>query len=98
MSLLDEDGEPITREWYAPTEASSTGLGLTWPGVLSHWNAIETDMHHFYGADMENPEVLGRSWRWFTIRITRLIGEDTALWRALRPQDDQGQNTPHGDT
>ena len=90
MSLLDEDGEPVTREWFAPTDsAGSDGSGWTWTGILTHWNEIETDMHHFFGVDMEDPVVLGRSWRWFTIRVARLMAEDTALWRAIRPHDDE---------
>ena len=95
LELDDPDtGEHRAREWWAETLTPDDDCWvdpekLTWPALLSKWTMIETDFHHFYGADLESPEVLHhRTWRWFTVRVFRLISEDTALGRYLRPPRD----------
>lgn len=56
---------------------------LSWPSLLSRWDAIETDLHHFYGVDVGTGILRARSWRWFRIRVIRLLAEDSMLSRAL---------------
>lgn len=56
---------------------------LTWPSMLSRWDDIETDFHHFYQVDLGGGVLADRRWRWFRIRLIRLLGEDTAIARGL---------------
>lgn len=59
---------------------------LTWPAMLSRWDDIETDFHHFYGVDLADPD-LSRPWGWFAKRTMRLLAEDTALARWVGVRD-----------
>lgn len=56
---------------------------LTWPSMLSRWDDIETDFQHFYQIDLADGVLSDRRWRWFRIRLIRLLGEDTAIARGL---------------
>lgn len=96
MEVLGEDGQPIMREWYQ--DVPDPGVpDLSWPEVLAHWDVLETDMHHFYGADMYDPEVKARPWRWFVVRVARLLVDPSAgLSSAVRPQPPEVETTPHG--
>lgn len=97
LELLGEDGQPVTREWFAPVEKEETS-SLSWWDILTHWDAIEGDMHHFFSVDMADPVVKQqRDWRWFTVRVKWLFGVDSALARALRPPPTVGETDPHGD-
>lgn len=56
---------------------------LSWPALLTQWNAIESDFHHFYGCDLGDGILHRRSWRWFHVRVIRLLAEESMLARAL---------------
>ncbi|CQD04916.1 conserved hypothetical protein [Corynebacterium striatum] len=64
---------------------------LTWANLLSHWDEIETDFHHFFGVDFGSRILADRRWRWFTIRLVRLLSEDTAIARCLGLRDRPNQ-------
>lgn len=74
------------REWEERVEGVSAAK-LTWDALLELWDLVETDFQQFYHLDLAAPEVRGRSWRWFQVRCSRLLGEDTALGRATRAPD-----------
>lgn len=71
----------VTRWWWE--EPKAKGIDLSWPNILSNWAAIETDFHHFYNIDFGTGVLTDRDWQWFTLRLFRLLGEDTRLARAL---------------
>lgn len=74
------------REWWAEKIDDGPAVDeskLTWASLLSHWDYIETDFHHFYGVDFDSGILADRRWRWFRIRLVRLLGEDTAIARGL---------------
>lgn len=96
MELLGPDGEPVTREWFAPVE--DAGDTVTFLEILEHWNVLEADLHHYFGIDMCSDVVRKRDWRWFAVRVYWLMGRDTAILRAVRPPEPAGDTTPHGDT
>ena len=94
--MVGENGEYLTREWWAPVE-DDAGPAVSWWEILSHWDAIEADLHHYFQVDAESPVVRQRSWRWFTVRVKWLFGVDSALSRAFRPPPVEDNNTAHGD-
>lgn len=75
------------RQFYEPVADTTSGVEqekLTWPNILSHWDAIETDFHHFYGVDLDEDKYRwGKTWKWFNKRLMRLLSEETAIERAL---------------
>lgn len=97
MEILDEDGKPVTREWFAPTEEPA-GERIGFLDVLEEWDALEADLHHHFGIDMCSEVVRKRDWRWFAVRVKWLLQNDTYLYRVLRPPTPTGDTTPHGDT
>lgn len=65
--------------------------------ILSEWDVLEADMHHFYGVDLSDPVVQSRPWRWFTVRVKWLMNRaDSGLRAVFRPPEETGDNTPHG--
>lgn len=95
MELLGADGEILTREWFLPTE--DKGEVIPFIEVLSHWVQLEGDMHYYFGADLEDPAVKARPWRWFAVRVDWLMSRDSTLRRAVRPPKEPEQNSAHGD-
>lgn len=83
--ILHIDGTPA-REWEEETPNGIDLSKLTWENMLGHWDAIETDFAHFFHLDLED-QIPKRTWRWFTIRVFRLLGEDTLLARLLGIRD-----------
>lgn len=78
------------RDWYnnPPKPSGPPGPELTWKILLSHWRAIELDLHRFYHVDVEEPGLLkARSWRWLETRILGVIGNEGHLVRALTRGD-----------
>lgn len=78
------------REWYAEAADARTQRlkALTWARILECWDALETDFQSFYGIDLEDRVVRSdRSWRWFRVRVMRLLAEDTQLCRLLELRD-----------
>ena len=73
------------RDWYDPTapRPKVDESKLTWDNILSNWDAIETDMHMLYGVDVADGILDRRSWRWFRVRVVRLLAEESMLARAL---------------
>lgn len=71
-----------TRWWWEEKKPGGD-LDLSWANLLAHWRWIESDFHHFYGVDFEDGVLSDRTWRWFTLRLFRLLGEDSGLARAL---------------
>lgn len=57
-------------------------IDLSHAGLLSHWDAIETDFHREYGIDLASGILKQRRWSWFLKRLVRLLSEETALARA----------------
>lgn len=89
------------REWWAEKVADD-GVDrslLTWSGLLENWDAVETDFHHFFGIDFGDGILTARRWRWFRIRLVRLLAEETALARALgvRDTDNSSKTFKKGD-
>lgn len=80
--MLAAHGLP-SRDWWEDTPNLPDGVDLSLSGLLSHWDAIETDFHHFYGIDLKGGVLGRRRWGWFMKRLTRLLAEDTALARAV---------------
>lgn len=82
-----------TRWWWddAPT---TSGVDLSWENILSYWEAIETDFHHFYNLDLADGTLGRRTWRWFRIRLVRLLAEDTSLARQLGLLDIKKHDSP----
>lgn len=74
----------ILRWWYEePTPDVGEVLDLSWPALLEKFDAIESDFHHFYHCDFESGVLHERSWRWFRVRVVRLLSEDSALARSM---------------
>lgn len=73
----------MLRWWYEEDRPGRDLPDLSWRSLLSRWDAIETDFHHFYGCDLGDGVLRRRSWRWFRIRVIRLLTEDSMLSRAL---------------
>ncbi|OFP16000.1 hypothetical protein HMPREF2998_00510 [Corynebacterium sp. HMSC065A05] len=85
MFILEQYGEYV-REWWADKVQERPQVDatkLTWVNLLSHWDTVETDFHHFYSIDFGSGVLTNRRWRWFRIRLIRLLAEDTALAREL---------------
>lgn len=82
--------------WWWEEKATTSGIDLSWPNILSKWDAIETDFHHFYSTDLADGTLGRRTWRWFRIRLVRLLAEETSLARQLglldirKPPDKEG--------
>lgn len=93
--ILGENGEYITREWFAPVEDTTDTTTITWLEVLSHWDVLEADLHHFFGIDLGSDIVRQRDWRWFTVRVGWLFGVDSGLNRALRPPEPVDDTPAH---
>src|SRR5699024_6652046 len=73
-------GEPL-RWWYE--DAAGDVPDLSWPSLLTQWNAIESDFHHFYGCDLGEGILCRRSWRRCRVRVIRLLAEESMRARAL---------------
>ena len=74
---------PVLRQWYDPEAEEGPGA-VSITSILEEWNAVETDMHHFYGVDVDSGILDHRSWRWFYIRLGRLLSEgESMLYRRL---------------
>ena len=57
--------------------------------VLSNWNLIELDFDRM-GHDLE-PLLDQRTWRWFTLRLSMLIGNPESMThKALIKKEDNG--------
>lgn len=85
MYILETFGEYV-REWWAEQVQPKPDVdesALTWPSMLSRWDDIETDFQHFFGIDFGSGVLSNRKWRWFRIRLVRLLSEDTAIARGL---------------
>lgn len=83
------------REWWAekiPDVEVDQGR-LTWAGLLENFDAVETDFHHFFNIDFDSGILAARRWRWFRIRLVRLLAEDTALARSLGLRDTDKNKT-----
>ena len=79
-----ENIEDITlRWWYEEGDGPGERPDLSWPTMLSHWDAIETDFHIHYHCDLGDGILDHRSWRWFRIRLIRLLAEESHLARVL---------------
>lgn len=79
-------GEAPSLRWWFDDEAPQSVL--SWDTLLAQWDAIETDFHHFYGVDFGGGALHARSWRWFRVRLMRLLVEESQLARALRSKKD----------
>ena len=77
------------REWWAErVEAAQVDHSkLTWGAMLSRWDAVETDFQAFYHIDLAGGILNDRTWRWFRIRLVRLLAEETQLARDLGLRD-----------
>ena len=82
MQLHEDEGVWV-RDWWAEPFKQVDSEKLSWAGLLSEWDAIETDFQHFYNLDLEDGVLDRRTWRWFKIRVLRLLEEDTKLARVL---------------
>lgn len=73
--LLETYGEYV-RDDYEPEafEDPDEPKTVTWVDMLEHWDAIETDFQAFYHLDL-TIEADRRNWRWFEIRVMRLLSE-----------------------
>lgn len=75
------------REWYLPPnspQAQQPGKSsVHWQDILTHWNAVESDLHDTFGVDVESGILAQRSWRWLNLRILDLINQPSRLRRAL---------------
>lgn len=72
------------RTFYEEEEVGPPVELFTWDSLLSRWDLIETDFHIHFGVDLEEPGLVeSRTWRWFVVRVRRLLGEDSALARDL---------------
>ena len=69
--------------WWWEEESPTSDIDLSWGNILSKWESIETDFQHFFHIDLAGGTLRGRSWRWFRVRLMRLLSEDTALARQL---------------
>lgn len=80
------------RVWFhdlseAPKEKAETVFRSSWADILQEWMLIELDFQDL-GLDLEGL-LSQRSWRWFRIRLLRIMGDpNTRLHRALRRRDD----------
>lgn len=81
QDLLDRG--VVMREWEESVEGVNPA-DLSWESLLRNWHLIETDFQNFYHLDLSDPVVGNRSMRWFTVRVVRLLREDTALGREVR--------------
>lgn len=77
------------REWWAErVEVPQVDASkLTWGAMLSNWDAVETDFHSFFNIDLAGEILHDRTWRWFRIRLVRLLAEETQLARDLGLRD-----------
>lgn len=85
--------EGYETRWWWEEKAATSGVDLSWENILSKWDAIETDFHHFYGLDVADGTLGRRSWRWFVIRLVRLLAENTSLARQLGLLDIKKQDS-----
>ncbi|TDC42124.1 hypothetical protein [Micromonospora sp. KC213] len=70
-----------------------SGRQVSWAEILTHWPAVEADLHSEYGIDVEDRGLMrARSWRWLRSRIVGLLAADTRLSRALSPDGTSGDH------
>ena len=80
--ILEEYGI-ASRDWYEDSGVElPEDVDLSHAGLLSHWDAIETDFQREYGIDLASGILKQRRWSWFLKRLVRLLSEETALARA----------------
>lgn len=88
MFILETYGEYVREWWAEKVEVSRVDESkLTWGAMLSRWDAVETDFQALYNIDLAGETLLDRTWRWFRIRLVRLLAEDTQLARDLGLRD-----------
>lgn len=89
------EGVEGLRWWFEEGQGPAEGVDLSLGNLLSRWDAIETDFHHFYGCDFGDGVLARRTWRWFRVRMVRLLADDTQLARAVKMPHTQPK-TPTG--
>lgn len=66
-----------------------------WSDIFTSWEALEVDFASFFHLDL-TPELLtAKSWRWFAVRLSRILGDpDTLTSRmiSLRKAVDDGDS------
>lgn len=55
----------------------------TWAHMLKSWDVLEADFQWHYGIDLASGILKKRSFRWFTVRVVKLMSEDTGFRREL---------------
>lgn len=66
------------RDWYhdiAPTQSTAE---VTWDTIFRCWRALELDFHHRYQADFGDGVLDRRDWRWFAVRVSDLLDDNTS--------------------
>jgi hypothetical protein len=85
---------PAAQPGYVPFEERTPKA--SWLDIFEAWDAIEMDFELFCHHDL-TPELLrARSWRWFAIRLSRILGDRDSLSSriiASRKQVDDGDET-----
>lgn len=61
---------------------------MTLADLLEEWDLIEVDFHRLYGVDLTGGTMYRRSFRWFMVRTSGLMGmNESLLLNRLYPQD-----------
>lgn len=99
IGAANGDPNPAGRGEYDPETGISEfydeeeeGAGLTLTDLWRHRDLIEADFHQCYGVDVDlaapdaSPVLVGRSWRWFLVRLRGLLAlPETRLCLAVAP-------------